>query len=546
MKSILWSRKSIFLSALIIIVSFGACRKSKVEPEAAPVVPIVLGPNTKQTPTTDRTQLTSDSLFLYAQQVYFWNDALPSYDVFVPRGYGSDINGELFAITRFKIDPTTGKPYEYRPSNPSIPKYSYIQDITNRNPVAVVPNEQADVDLEGNGNDVGIFAIQAVSISTTAYRLYIRAVDKGSPADDFGLTRGAYITKINNTTIGIAANFATVDRDVINSTIYGDPNSIALEGVKTDGTPFATTLYKKSYKSNPIFKTNVLTVGAKKIGYLAYARFSNTSNSSAVLGAAFTDFSAQGVTDLVVDLRYNGGGYVNTAEELVNLIAPTSATGVMYKEYYNSTMQNGQATILKNQPLLDANDRVQTQNGRMLNYFDDVSYALDKNTHSFAKKGTLNSVNNIVFIVSGNTASASELVINSLKPKMNVKLVGLQTYGKPVGFFPVRIQNKYDVYFAMFETRNSLDQGGYYGGIAPDVILDKDLGDYDFGNPSDELLAAAIDVLVPKAPTVGVASRNKVMSVSADGFGVGTKSVLGGFNQNKEFVGMIETRLKNK
>jgi carboxyl-terminal processing protease len=545
MKFILSLEKPTLLLAFLIIVSLGACKKSKIVPEPAKPEPPTSGPNVKQTPTTNRTQLTNDSLFLYAKEVYYWNDALPSYDDFTPRNYGSDFNSELFAITRYKIDPTTSRAYEYRASNPSQPKYSYIEDLANRNPVAVLANAQADVNLDGNGNDIGILAVSAVKNSATSpdYKLFILAVDKGSPADGLGLTRGAYLTKINGVAIGTTANFDS-EVNTINEAIYGDPTSVKVEGVRVDGTSFSGTLAKASYKSNPIFKTNVLTVGAKKIGYLAYARFSSKANSEEVLKSAFSDFAAQSVTDLVIDLRYNGGGYVDMAEYLVNLIAPSTATGVMYKEYYNSTMQNHHATILKNQPLLDQNDKIQYSNGRMLNSFDDLDFSLAKNTFSFSKKGTLTNVTNVVFIVTGNTASASELVINSLKPKMNVKLVGVQTYGKPVGFFPIRIQNKYDVFYSMFETKNSLDQGGYYSGMTPDVLLNRDFGDHDFGDPSEYLLAAAIDVLVPKTVTTSVVSRNRVMSVSTGG--VATKSSLGGLNQTKEFIGMIEARRHNK
>ncbi|MNY39156.1 hypothetical protein D3C86_1738310 [compost metagenome] len=91
----------------------------------------------------------------------------------------------------------------------------------------------------------------------------------------------------------------------------------------------------------------------------------------------------------------------------------------------------------------------------------------------------------------------------------------------------------------MFETKNALDAGGYYAGMTPDVILDRDYGDFDFGNPSEQLLAAAIDILVPKTAGVSVVSRNKVMSVSP---GASEGSVIGKFDQNKEFVGMIENR----
>ncbi len=128
-----------------------------------------------------------------------------------------------------------------------------------------------------------------------------------------------------------------------------------------------------------------------------------------------------GVADLIIDLRYNGGGFVNTAEYLINLIAPPTVTGTMFVEYYNKTMQDGKASILKNQPLLDENDQIQYSGGKIVTYAD-VDYSVTGNTIAFSKKGSLSTVANVVFLVSGNTASASELVINSLKPHLNVKL----------------------------------------------------------------------------------------------------------------------------
>jgi C-terminal processing protease CtpA/Prc len=205
------------------------------------------------------------------------------------------------------------------------------------------------------------------------------------------------------------------------------------------------SLLRTKYTSNPVLKDTVLTTANVKVGYLAYARFSTTENSEAVLNAAFAKFSVQNVENLIIDLRYNGGGYVSTARQLINLIAPVSLNGsLMFSETYNSMMQNGQATILKNQPVRDQNNKIIYQNGKMVTYAD-YSYAKSTNSFNFSKLGNLNNVKKVVFIVGGGTASSSELVINCLKPHIDVKIVGAQSYGKPVGFFPIRI-DKYDVY----------------------------------------------------------------------------------------------------
>ncbi|HEX8607846.1 MAG TPA: S41 family peptidase, partial [Pedobacter sp.] len=515
-------------SAVLMTLTISACKKDKAQPD--PVTTPEKETNTKQTATTNRLELSNDSLFLYAKEIYFWNESLPSYDNYEPRKYNTlpgtatesatlvNLENNLFNLVK-----VSGKA-DYV-SNSESPKYSYIQDITTANPTptSVTLNDQASVDLEGNGNDIGIYRISAVGQSATEYRLYISAVFENSPAYKVGLTRGAYITHINGTPIGAIEQsggggvIAPSEVNLINSTIYGNPNSIRLKGVKTNGGSFEETLTKTSYKSNPIFKSNVLTAGSKKIGYLAYARFSNTANSIDTLNGVFKDFASKGVTDLVIDLRYNGGGYVSTAEHLTNLIAPSTASGVMYIEHFNNTLKNRKitdASILKNQPLLGPDDKVQLKaNGSLITYAD-IDYSVANNTNNFAKKGTLGGVRNVVFIVTGATASASELVINSLKPHMNVTLVGSTTYGKPVGFFPIKLENRYDVYLSLFETRNSAGEGGYYNGMAVSVAGGSDLGNYDFGNPLDGFLAKALGVLAPGISATAVASTNRLSSAS--------------------------------
>jgi carboxyl-terminal processing protease len=284
---------------------------------------------------------------------------------------------------------------------------------------------------------------------------------------------------------------------------------------------------------------------------LAYARFSTLTNSKADFDLAFSEFSTAGVTDLIIDLRYNGGGYVNTAQYLINQIAPASANGkVMFAEHYNGLMQANGATILANQPLLDANRKVQYQNGKMVTYAD-VNYSVAANTELFAKAGPLNNgntISNVVFIVSGNTASASELVINSLRPYMNVKLVGTKTYGKPVGFFPITIENKYEVYYSLFQTKNSLGQGDYFDGLVPNVPftdIREDLDDprNNFGDPQEYYTSVALNAIAPGAV---VSSSAKTMSIQGRSVAIESLRPMKTIVDGNDFMGMIETRHKLK
>jgi carboxyl-terminal processing protease len=544
--------KNLTFGLLILTFFASACKKNSTSDDDGTTI---VESNKKQTPTTDRTQLTNDSLFLYAKQIYYWNDVLPAYDTFNPRQYGADYNQELFTITQFKINPTTGKPYEYVSPEPGYTdgtKYSYIQDITQNNPqtIASVPGAKNAVDLEGIGNDIGIRPISYITNNNYngTFSLYITAVYPNSPADKAGVKRGWLIKTINKTPVG--TNYAA-QQSFLSSSLAG--SEVSLTGTKYSGgqagESFSVTLKSAAYTSNPIYLKKVLTVGAKKIGYLALARFSNESNAVTVLDNAFSDFTNQGVTDLVIDLRYNGGGYVSTAEHLVNLIAPSTATGTMFIEYYNAKMQVGRKTkddftILKNQPRTD-------DSGKIVGTYDDYDYSPAGNTATFSKAGSLKTVQNIVFLVSRSTASASELVINSLKPHMNVKLVGDTTYGKPVGFFPVRLENRYDVYLASFETKNSAGQGGYYSGMVPDVNENSNSSDFfddprfDFGELKENYLAKAISLLAPGISTTG-STRSAVMSIGGKSIPVSQIQKLKPLERTDGFNGMIENRRRLK
>ncbi|WP_449438659.1 hypothetical protein [Pedobacter steynii] len=175
-------------SVLVICVLFSACKKNKTAPEPQPE-PVQ---NTKQTPTTNRVELTNDSIFLYAKEVYFWNEALPTYDAFNPRQYSTGAtNLEKYESNLYNLVKSSNSP-DYL-SNSSSPKYSYIFDKADKNPTAVIPGTKMSVDLEGNGNDVGLrFGYFSVSETASAvdYSIFVTAAYPNSPAEKAGITRG--------------------------------------------------------------------------------------------------------------------------------------------------------------------------------------------------------------------------------------------------------------------------------------------------------------------------------------------------------------------
>jgi len=533
---------TVFVFALAIL---GACKKN--DTDNATTTPVT----TTGVPTTgSRKELTLDSIFLYAKQIYFWNTQLPEYSAFNPRQFSGksldldNYDAELYAISQIAKDPATGAIYENY--GDGYPKYSYINDKTQDNPDATANvNNRASVDTEGNGFDIGIrpiFYLTSSSGTSGSFRLMVTAVYPGSSAATSGVQRGWQIQKINGVTIS-GTNYSSENASIVSS-LAG--TSVKIEGVNfIDKVPFSVTLTKTSYKSSPVYTSSVITRSGKKIGYLAFARFSTLTNASggtdSNLDPVFASFATAGVTDLVVDLRYNGGGYINTAEYLANLIAPSGLSGkTMYTEIYNTTMQTGAATILKNQPLLDGSGKVQPKTGGGIYTYADLNYAATSsdNIATFAKKGSLNTVTNVVFLVSGNTASASELLINVLKPYVTVKLVGATTYGKPVGFFPITLENRYEVYMPLFETVNSAGAGKYYTGMVPDQTA-SDNSYYPFGNESESLLLAALQIIAPGSTNQsasGAVADRSARTASPDF--TGTRPV----NPNSEFTGMIEKR----
>ncbi|MEJ7683158.1 MAG: S41 family peptidase [Segetibacter sp.] len=182
--------------------------------------------------------------------------------------------------------------------------------------------------------------------------------------------------------------------------------------------PLLSNLSKTSFISNSVLYNSVIDAGGKKVGYFVFKQFFGAP-SRAELNTVFSNFKSQGIDELIVDLRYNPGGSTATQDALADLIAPASANNqTMYKYVYNQSLQQGDFPLLKHKA-----------------GYENESFSEANNTQNFENTGGLN-LSRVFFIVSGSsTASASELLINNLKPYMDVKLIGDTTYGKPVGFF---------------------------------------------------------------------------------------------------------------
>lgn len=486
-------------------------------------------PDTK----TTRIERLTDSLFYYATDVYLWNTDLPTYQIFDPRQYskGSDeyenLTSELFAITRYGINPKTNLPYEYGGSGyENETKYSYIdKDSYNGSTSVIKKNELGSLDLEGNGNDfglkVGLYGFD------TDYDVKIQLTYPNSPAATAGLVRGDVITEINGIKYGSNVNN---EIESLNKALF-DSESTTIRGLKVDGKAFNITLNKTRYKTKSVIIDSVYNSGVSKIGYFAFTSFSNLEHTQADLTNTFNKFQTAGVTDLIIDLRYNGGGYINTAQFIANKIAPSSLNGkVMFSEHYNSILQNNKTKYLKNLTY-QTTDRM---GNAITSNYGNLDYSISGNTFTFIPNGNLN-IKSVVFIVTSNTASASELLINILKPYLSVKLIGEKTYGKPVGFFPLTIGG-YDVYLSMFTSKNSNNDSDYFDGMSVDKES-RDDADYALGNLKEQSLQTAYNYI-----TTGSYSSNS-SAISSTRISPNQIKKLKDLSPN-QFKGMVENRIK--
>ncbi|WOC40101.1 S41 family peptidase [Polaribacter sp. HL-MS24] len=328
-----------------------------------------------------------------------------------------------------------------------------------------------------NGMEFGLVRYRTSSSNVFGY---VRYVVPGSDASINGVTRGMIFNQIDGKQI-TDTNYGTL----LSSNSY----SIGLAEYN-DGDPIATEnsiqLTKSQLEENPVKIATVLDEGVdNKIGYLMYNQFSSSFDDE--LNAAFLTFKNDNISDLIVDLRYNGGGSVRTATYLGAMI-----TGGFNGEIFSKQVWNEK--VMAEFPEED-----------FLNRFTDK---IDNGVVS----ENINSLNlsRVYFIVSGSTASASELVINSLRSYIDVFLVGTETVGKQVGSITLydsdnlqknglnfNTQHNYALQPIVLEIANKDDQneinGFVPGTTLPGVVLSEDYGNLGvLGERSDPLLDRTI------------------------------------------------------
>lgn len=332
------------------------------------------------------------------------------------------------------------------------------------------------------------------------YNLRVRFVYPGSPFERFGVTRGAVLTHINGQSVeDDETGFTNEKLKIYQEQYFQSPQTFTFHLTDGRDTTFtasmAQSLSTRSSLVTRIFQPDEFEGLTVPVGYFHYMAFKN--NFLDDIAQAMDSFRGAGVRNLIVDLRYNGGGDARASDTLMTYLAPRSAVGKPY---------------------------VVRRHNRYLASLDD-SFKDENNTYAIGPNVNRLDLDRIYFITGAGTASASEMVINGLRPYFGDKLqmVGDTTYGKPNGMYVLMYPGKdsdYEAYnkgnFAKlqwvflpiaFFNENSRGESIPWDGFVPDIYRPDDLY-HDFGVEEGNIQACLTHLATGSWPALSAVPAN--------------------------------------
>ncbi|MBA4322924.1 MAG: hypothetical protein C0408_08930, partial [Odoribacter sp.] len=269
-----------------------------------------------------------------------------------------------------------------------------------------------------------------------------------------GVRRGWIIKTLNGQDLAavIASGDATAYSNLIKPPTAGVSNTFVFQTPRGNDTT-ATTI-KLSFQVNSVMLYDTLSLSSGLTGHLVFDEFIEPSTEE--LKTAFAFFKAQNVKDLILDLRYNSGGIINVATDLASYIAGTAKFSTPFVSYIHNDKKTVEDTTTN---------------------FKSILYPLN--------------LTRLVVITTRSTASASELIINGLKPHLTVTTIGDTTNGKPTGMYVWQYAYKYIFAPITFKLVNSAGQGDFFLGFAPAKYVRDDIT-FDFPDRRELCLKEAI------------------------------------------------------
>jgi C-terminal processing protease CtpA/Prc len=322
-------------------------------------------------------------------------------------------------------------------------------------------------------------------------RIFVSEAFEGAPALNAGIDRGTEILAIGTS----AGNLRTVDSiiaaegtaGVTNALGPNDPGVTRVLRVRDASGTRDVTLAKTDFELTPVssrYGARIIEDGGRRVGYVNLRTFIRTADPA--LRNAFAQFRNAGITEVIIDFRYNGGGLVATADLMGDLLGRNRMTSDVFSR-----------TLFRSE-----------QSSR-------------NSTRNFSPQPESIAPTRIAFIGTRATASASELVINSFVPYLgnNMALVGTNTFGKPVGQVGIdRAQCDDRLRVVAFRTVNASNQGDYYSGLASTVPVTCQAGDdltRQLGDPQEGSTRQALDFLAGRSCTAISGGGASTQSVQA-------------------------------
>lgn len=456
-----------------------SCKKDnpKPEPEPEPV---------------ERTeaQLIKDDIYKYYKLYSLWDKSIPDYTSDPSQFTDKYGTADMVLDALKKMTPAhTAYP------NGVFDRFSYMLGLDGYN-----TGTTASGRLKMDTNDgYGIYVQLGTEDEKTAQPI-IYFVEGGSPAQKAGFKRSDFITAVNGdsdysiavtcTATGCSINDASARDKMMNKLNAAlDAGTLKLQVKHQDGTTTIKDLtYANGYTIDPIYKDSIYTYNGNNVGYLALSSFEEIENNNVnqqKIDAAFDKFQTQQIKSLIVDLRYNGGGYVDASAYVADKIGGAITKGKLMLTYEVNDYIKATPSINK--------------------MFQDTK---------FEGKSNLN-LSKVYFLVSDRTASAAEMIINVLKPYLQVQIIasGTRTYGKPVGFFEQVVQKKVSFWPVSFLLKNSANFSDYWDGLVPDKSNITDYVFVDVGDKKETMLATALNDAAP-----GITTKASINAVSRKGY----------------------------
>ncbi len=420
-------------------------------------------------------------------QIYLYNEeyaALENRDFSL--AFDDFFYGNLMSLTTNVLD--------YKEYNGEMYLYSYIE--------ATAPDgttRSATRSSSGMSNDFGFVYMTPVYDGEGTLGFYVLACYNDSPVDKLGICRGMVIYEINGEALSVSNYSQYMYRLLYPSA--GDSYSLKLF-IKGENSQ-TLTVTTDSYATNPVLNCEIIDE-QNSVGYLNYILFDSSYDNEML--SAFETLKSGGAETLILDLRYNLGGYISSASKMMSAITSTSSGSGQIFSYYRF-----------NNDLTSAYESTSRWAG--LNFDSSVNMFYETLSGVSDQYKLSLTESTIYVLVGNNTASASEMVINSLQGMgYNVVLIGQTTRGKNVGMFVFEESfdgYEYEIVPISFENFNSLCEGGYESGFTPDYPISEgeEMSGFNDFSKDEPLIAKALS-LITDSPSESVNLSRSVESSS--------------------------------